>query len=461
MEGDRGAGASHSRTVWARLGWIVVVLSSPAGAEQIDWTVHATGQASGRMEWAKHIELLSPGSSPPEDPHPSSYLTASLTAKPIDAITARLTVGSREISRQTLDDGRVDTRWETNRFIDEAYVRLKTERAWLMLGKQRVVIGDGMILDDYQPAVAAGTTWGGEASTRVRFRATVTRLDEDGVLRPGQSVDAALSIELIPSLFRRLWVSAAHLWDRDGLIDRVMPQAIVLAQRDLLFDPEGGQVTWYMAGGEALTQGWTVRGIGIIEDGALEVTARDSTGLGPSQTRSIHVSGLAGSLRASYAVTDPLTVGGFVVYTSGDGRRPVDVWQDGRYEGFLSLFPLIDATNLFFRGGISRSFETGRTAPSGIDGRGVVALGTEGTWDQAGFSSRVVIAHLWSEDPPVTGDGVDYGWEVDTEVAYRTAAWATVWVEGDVLVPGSFFRDQTSPSAETVTKAVVGLDVAF
>jgi len=61
----------------------------------------------------------------------------------------------------------------------------------------------------------------------------------------------------------------------------------------------------------------------------------------------------------------------------------------------------------------------------------------------------------------VSGDGRDYGWEVDTEMAYRAAPWATVWVEGDVLVPGSFFQDQTSPPAETVTKAVVGLDVSF
>jgi hypothetical protein len=318
-----------------------------------------------------------------------------------------------------------------------------------------------MILDDYQPAVAAGTTWGGEASTRVRLRAVAARLDEDGVLRPGQSLHAALTVELVPSLFRRVWVSVARLWDRDGLIDRVMPPAVILARRDLLFDPEGGHVTWWMAGGEALARGWTVRGLGIVQHGRLDVIGRDSTGLGIPQTHSIRVEGLAGSLRASYAVTDPLTVGGFALYASGDGRRPIDVWQDERYDGFLSIFPLIDATNLFFRGGISQPFETGRTAPSGVDGRGVMALGAEGTWERAGFSSRAVVAHLWSEHPPVSGDGRDYGWEIDTEMAYRAAPWATVWVEGNVLVPGSFFQDQTSPPAETMTKAVVGLDVSF
>jgi len=461
MKGERGAGVRRSRMVWATVGWMAVALSGSAGAEQMDWTVHATGQASGRMEWVKDLELLSPGSSPPEDPHPALYLAASLTAKPVEAVMGRITLGSREISRQTLDDGRVEARWEGNRFVDEAFVRLKDERMWLRVGKQRVVTGDGMILDDYQPAVAAGTTWGGEASTRVRLRAVAARLDEDGALRPGQSLHAALTVELVPSLFRRVWVSVARLWDRDGLIDRVMPQAVILARRDLLFDPEGGHVTWWVAGGEALVRGWTVRGLGIVQRGGLDVIGRDATGLGLPQTRSIRVEGLAGSFRASYAVTDPLTVGGFALYTSGDGRRPIEVWQEERYEGFLGIFPLIDTTSLFFRGGISQSFETGRTATSGVDGRGVAALGTEGKWERSGFSSRVVVAHLWSEHPPTTGDGRNYGWEVDTEAAYRAAPWATVWVEGDLLVPGSFFQDQTSPPAETVTKAVVGLDVSF
>ena len=118
MKGERGAGVRRRRMVWATVGWMAVALSGSAGAEQADWTVTVKGQASGRMEWAKPLELLSPGSSPPEDPRPALYLAASLTAKPVEAIMARLTVGSREISRQTVDDGRVEARWEGNRYVD-------------------------------------------------------------------------------------------------------------------------------------------------------------------------------------------------------------------------------------------------------------------------------------------------------------------------------------------------------
>ncbi len=441
--------------------WGAAILGVAAPVSGAERMVDMRGQLSGRMEWANHLELLSEGSTPPDDPYPAGFLTASLTVTPSDALMGRLAVASREISRQTIDDGALEHRWESARFVDEAFVRLKRDSAWLRVGKQRVVTGDGLILDDYQPAVTAGATFAGPGERTVRVKALVAGINEDGALREDQSLHAGLTVAVSPSLFKRLWVSVAYLDDRDGLVDRLMPPVVSLAARDLFIVPEGGQITWWMAGGDASAHGWTVEGAGMFQIGDLEVTADDSLGLLPSQTRTIRVKGLAARLSASYAATEALTLGGFGVYTSGDGRRPAGVWLDEEYDGFLSIFPFVNDTNLFFQGGINQSFETGRTASSGVDGRGVIAVGANSEWTRGRFAHRTVVAHLWSEYPAVDNGGTVYGWEVDTEWDYRATEWLVIRAEGDVLFTGSFFEDSTSPTPATITKAVVGADVYF
>lgn len=443
--------------------WGAAVFGVGAPVLGADRIVDVRGQLSGRMEWAKHLELLSRGSTPPDDPYPAGYLVASLTVTPHDSLMGRLTIGSREVSRQTIVDGALDDRWDSARFVDEAFVRLKSDPAWIRVGKQRVVTGAGLILDDYQPATAGGMTFDGAGGTRVRLKGLIAGVDEDGALRSGQSLHAAFTGELLPSLFRRLWVSVAYLDDRDGLINRLLPPAVTLAGLNLSFEPKGGRLTWWVLGGDASAHGWTVEGVGIIETGDIDVTATITGPLGGTRTehRTIKVDGLATHLKASYAATEALALGGFAVYTSGDGRRPQDVWVDERYDGFVSIFPHLDDTNLFFQGGINQSFETGRTASSGVDGRGVWAIGAEAEWDRAKFSNRTVVAHLWSEFPPEGASATDYGWEIDTEWSYRWNPWLTFRVEGDVLFTGSFFDASTSPTPETISKAVVGVDIAF
>ncbi len=460
MKARRAAGVGPAG--WG-LAWTAAVwLGGASFTDAADRIIDVNGSISGRMEWAKHLELLSPGSSPPDDPHASGFLTASLTVTPVDALEGRLTIGSREVSRRTLDDGRLEARWDANRFIDEAFVRLKVKKTWIRVGKQRVITGDGLIVDDYQPAVAVGATFDGESVSRVRVKAVVAGLDQDGVLREGQSLHGAITVELRPSLFHRVWFSVAQLSDRDGLID--LPASVVvgvLVPREALIDPEEGRVTWWMVGGDALARGWSLEGVGILQTGAIEVTASDPLGVFLSQSRSIRTNGLAGRVDVSYAMTDSLTLGGFALYSSGDGRQPSRVWEDQRYDGFLSIFPFINDTNLFFRGGVNQSLETGRTASSGVDGRGVVALGADAEWERGRFSNHTVVAHLWSEYPAVDNGGTSYGWELDTELGYQATPWLTIRVEGDVLFTGSFFEDSTSLTPGTISKAVVGVDVLF
>jgi hypothetical protein len=77
------------------------------------------------------------------------------------------------------------------------------------------------------------------------------------------------------------------------------------------------------------------------------------------------------------------------------------------------------------------------------------------------FALRAVAADLWSEYPEIGSAGRHYGVEVDTEWAYRVTDRFTARLEGDALVPGSFYRSALSPDPEPVYKLVVGGDVSW
>ena len=133
---------------------------------------------------------------------------------------------------------------------------------------------------------------------------------------------------------------------------------------------------------------------------------------------------------------------------------------DQRYEAFVGLFPFVDATNLFFNGGIDAAFTSGTPTASGVLGRGVLAgvLTGVATFDRT--TLRVVAADLWSEFSATADSGRHYGVEVDTEWAYAVTRRLTARLEGDVLFPGSFYHD-VDADPEPVYKLAAGLDIAW
>ncbi len=65
------------------------------------------------------------------------------------------------------------------------------------------------------------------------------------------------------------------------------------------------------------------------------------------------------------------------------------------------------------------------------------------------------------DEAPARSRGRRYGVEVDTEFAYRATDWFTARIEGDALLPGSFYRSALAPDPEPVYKLVVGGDVSW
>ncbi|MFZ5876549.1 MAG: hypothetical protein ACOYXU_09085 [Nitrospirota bacterium] len=449
----------------ATMGACLILTSAAAGAAEGDagtsrsssW-VSVAGLLATRYEAAWNVHPAINGPDDDNESKPLAFLIATLSVRPVTSIEGVLTLASREISPDTIDDGSFEERWSNTRFIDEAWIKASHGSAWLKAGKQRLIIGRGLVLDSYQPAVAGSVTVAHDAPG-VSLKAFGASLDEDGVLREDLNPYAGGRVDIAFPTAGRLSLSVSRLWDRNALIPTLLPINIQLALNDELFRADDGVLTYWVIDGATEGGRWSVGGLFVLQTGTLTGVLAPSAPL-PARDESITLSGKATQLVATYDVTDEFTLRAMGLYTSGDGRGPVDVVLDQRYEAFVGLFPFIDATNLFFNGGIDAAFASGTPTASGVLGRGVLAgvLTGVATFDRT--TLRVAAADLWSEFSATADSGRHYGVEFDTEWAYRITDAFTARLEGDVLFPGSFYHD-ADPDPEPVYKLAVGLDVAW
>jgi len=420
-----------------------------------------SGLLAGRYEAVWNVDPALDRPFDRNESAPLAYLTTTLSVRPTDALRGVITLASREISRDTLDNGAVEDRWGTTRFIDEAWGKAGGDATWLKVGKQRLIVGRGLVLDSYQPAISAGADAPPAGDTSLRLKAFGARLDEDGALRRGQSLYAGGRVDLTSFALGRLSASISRVRDRAALIPTLLPVNIGLGLRDAPFEADHGALTYWIVDASGAAGRWTVDAVGVVQTGALSGVLNNPLVPPASRPRTIDLLGRAAEARVAYAATEHVGVGAFALYTSGDRRGAIETLRDRRYEAFIGIFPLIDATNLFFRGGIDAAFEAGQPSASGVHGRGVIAGALTADVAVDRFVLRAVAADLWSEYPEIGNTGRHYGVEVDTEWAYRVTDRFTARLEGDALVPGSFYRSALSPDPEPVYKLVVGGDVSW
>jgi hypothetical protein len=451
----------------ATMGACLILTSAVVGANADDGTPADAGHGSmlavaGLLATRyQAVWNVNPAVDRPDDHNESkalAYLTTTLSIRPADAVEGVLTLASREISRDTLDDGTIDDRWAATRFIDEAWIKASRTSGWIKAGKQRLVVGRGLVVDSYQPAISGSVAVTDDAPG-IHVKAFGASLDQDGVLREGQSLYAGARVDASHPAAGRLSVSVSRLSDRDALIPTLLPTNVQLVLADPAFRADDGALTYWIVDGAVESGRWSVGGVGVAQTGTLSGVVNPSSPL-LARPESIRLSGRAAKVVAAYDVTDVLTVRALGLYTSGDPRGPVETLRDQRYEAFVGIFPLIDVTNLFFNGGIDSAFASGTPTASGVLGRGVLtgALTVTATINRT--TLRVVAADLWSEFPARDGSGRHYGVEIDTEWAYALTDQLTARLEGDVLFPGSFYHD-ADPDPEPLYKLAVGLDVAW
>ena len=172
-------------------------------------------------------------------------------------------------------------------------------------------------------------------------------------------------------------------------------------------------------------------------------------------TLEVSTLGFALDLSARYLITEKLALGGFFLYLSGDGNPLLNGGE--RYGSFLGVVPHLTQTNLFFSGGMNETFSGRQASTSGIDGRGVIAAGLNGSWElRERFRVGATAAVLFSQESSPISGGRFYGQETDLEASVAITSFLRLSLEYDVLWGGNFY------AASGVThKLLCGLDLTY
>lgn len=368
-------------------------------------------------------------------------------------------------------------------FVREAWVEARLGRARFLsvrAGRQRVVVGDGLVHDDYALGLAADADLGALGPqldlSLAAFWPTRGRVEE-GQLRSSM---LAFRADWTPSLFERVGVFAAFGHDETGAASGLLLDASAEALAMRLRDTAPGtdayrRAAWALGGllGAAPRgshdlfwvglQGHVFLGRHELSWSGAALFGRATVPVPVSLTppavelQSIPVEGQAARLRWRLPVTPELSAGAFLLFQSGD-LPPAErflLGQPRRYDGFLAATPYLTDLNLFFNGGISESFASRRATAPGVNGRGVIAPGLSLDWDpSAELSLDGRGAWLLADEAGPYGGRV-YGVEVDLNASWSPWPWLTLLGEADVLFPGGFF-----PFGAPVHRVILGVNLS-
>jgi hypothetical protein len=364
--------------------------------------------------------------------------------------------------------------------LRESYFTFSHDSGWrVAVGKQRVTFAEGWIYDQF--ALGAVVRFGGDGGARARSRWT---FDLDAILADGSFdsggkssplVHAGLRYSLGP--FQSLGLSLLYFHDGDDLLSEIFRTAVVEANLErkelglpnrgragLLKVPfsSGGDLFWFGVSGRKFfgDHRLTFALFGQAGESSLRVVLPPLQAGDPPTVRAASASmpGLLADVAYQYDATEDLAFGAFFTFASGDDRsdptqRAAD--RTGIFGTFVSIFPFVSRTNLFFQGGLNAESSQRRASTLGVNARGLIVGGAFARWDGKHARLEARIAALGAHASSLN-DGRYYGTELDLNARLPLGAGFAFVLEVDTLWTGPFF------SAERpMFQAIAGFDLAL
>jgi hypothetical protein len=219
-----------------------------------------------------------------------------------------------------------------------------------------------------------------------------------------------------------------------------------------------GDLFWFGLSGKRFLGDHTFAGALFGQAGRVKASAVLPVG-GTPLVRQLDATatGLLADFSYQYDVTEDLVLGGFFTFATGDDALAEAFRaQAGRVSSlgvFLSIFPFVNRTNLFFNGGLNAELTTRKASTLGVNARGLMTGGAFVRWEGPGLTLEGRAAALGAHRPSIY-DGRYYGTEVDLNLRARLGRNFHLVLESDALFAGSFFG-----RARTIVQLIVGLDV--
>jgi hypothetical protein len=223
-----------------------------------------------------------------------------------------------------------------------------------------------------------------------------------------------------------------------------------------------GDLLWFGLSGKRFLGDHTFSGALFGQAGRVKtsVVSPPVTAGGTPLVRELDASayGVLADFSYQYDLTEDLVLGGFFTLATGDDTLAESLRARGERASslgvFLSIFPFVTRTNLFFNGGLNAEFTTRKASTLGVNARGLLVGGAFVRWEQGRLVLEGRVAALGAHRPSIY-DGRYYGTELDLNARARLSRHLHLVLEGDLLFAGNFFG-----RASTIVQAIVGLDLS-
>jgi len=373
-------------------------------------------------------------------------------------------------------------------FVREVFTELGFGRdEWFKfrLGKLLASTGNGFIMDNY--ALGGMLT----ADLDLGFEIPV-KITLDGLLPNGDFTNEGkrspyvyLDVAYLLSFFEEIGLFVAWYHDGDDIIGDIVRSVISDAFAgsyplfsiavDLAEVTSRGNLFWVGLRGNKIFDRASLSATAILEFGSFDFTGRAFIpGEGERELRgSPGCLGWMADVSFYYDITDLFTLGGFFLFLSGETDASRNMSQSGaRYNSFLSIYPYITRTNIFFYGGMNQTYSARAFSTSGVSGKGVIAPGLTAGYDITDdLNVRFTSAVLFSHGEHGASESHFYGWENDLNLQWNISKYLRILFEADYLWTGDFFdfekpleeepQNRTLVNEPNAWKVLIGLDVYY
>lgn len=373
-------------------------------------------------------------------------------------------------------------------FVREIFTELGFGRdEWFKfrLGKMLVSTGSGFIMDNYALGgmLTADLDLGFEVPVKITLDGLLPNGDftEEGKRSPYVYLDVAYLL----SFFEEIGLFAAWYHDGDEIIGdivrsvvteifiREFPMASLVSGLPQV--TSRGDLFWVGARANKIFDRASLAATAMIEFGRFDFTvSADIPNVGEVvRSGSPACLGWMADVSFYYDITDLLTLGGFFLFLSGETGSSTRLNEPGtKYSSFLSIYPYITRTNIFFYGGMNQTYSARAFSTSGVNGKGVIAPGLTAGYDIADdLNVRFTSAVLFSPGPHAISGEHCYGWENDINLQWNISKYLRILFEVDYLWTGGFFdfekpleeepRQRTFTAEPNAFKILVGLDIFY
>jgi hypothetical protein len=373
-------------------------------------------------------------------------------------------------------------------FVREIFTEVGLGRGdWfkLRLGKLLASTGNGFIMDNY--ALGCVLTADLDPGFEVPLKITL-----DGLLPNGdftsegkRSPYVYLDVAYLLSFFEEIGLFLAWYHDGDDMIGDILRSVVseaLIANYPLasiaveLADvTSSGNLFWVGLRGNKIFDRASLSATAILEFGWFDFFGSIEAPGGEEHTLQGSPVCLGGMADVSfyYDITDLFTLGAFFLFLSGDtGTRIGGQSGQARYGSFLSVYPYITRTNIFFYGGMNQNYSARAFSTAGVSGKGVLAPGLTAGYDITDdLSVRLTSAVLFSHGSHRYSQDRFYGLETDLNLQWNVSKYLRILFEADYLWTGDFFdfkkpledpdRDRVHTTEPNAWKVQIGLDVFY